>query len=32
MAMPAPMPVFNLLQFLPLFVREIGRHLSMRFA
>jgi hypothetical protein len=30
--MAVPMPVFNLLQFLPLFVREIGRHLSMRFA
>ena len=28
---PAPMLIFDLLQFLPLLVREIGRHLSMRF-
>jgi hypothetical protein len=31
MAMPAPMSLFHSLQFLPLFVRESGRDLSMRF-
>jgi hypothetical protein len=31
MAMPATMPLFDSLQFLPLFVCEMGRHLSMRF-
>jgi hypothetical protein len=29
--MPAPMSLFHSLQFLPLFVRESGRDLSMRF-
>jgi hypothetical protein len=29
--MPATMSLFNLFQFLALLVREIGRHLSMRF-
>jgi hypothetical protein len=29
--MPAPMSLFHSLQFLPLLVRESGRHLAMRF-
>ena len=29
--MPMAMSLFDSLQFLPLFVREMGRHLSMRF-